>query len=367
MKRSISDFSPVAIVGVGLIGGSLAQAFRRMGDVEIIGISSPATVAAALDQRVIDTGGGYEELERLIPAARTVFLCTPIQRIIEMLPAVGRAARRGALITDVGSTKAEIVEAARSAMPEGVTFLGGHPMAGSEQSGLNASDPFLFQNAMYALTPMDTTPIEELERLAWLVGELGARVVVLEPSVHDRVAAAVSHVPQLLSLALVELVGDRNIEEPAHLQMAAGGFRDMTRIASSPYRMWRDILATNTDAVRDALADLRARLSEMERDLSGQMEDHFASANRTRGAIPKDSKGFLASMFDVLVRCEDKPGVLARITNVLADAGVDIKDIELLKIREGEGGTFRLAFRDSESAAYAVKLLNGAGFSAAAL
>jgi len=360
------DWSTVAIVGVGLIGGSLALALRRAGLAgRVIGVSRPGTIRDAIGMGVIDEGGGYDELERLIAPARVVFLCTPIRRIIELLPPTMAAAAPGTLVTDVGSTKGEIVHAARDARPArlGVTFIGGHPMAGSEQSGVGAADPFLFQNAMYVLTPTAETPEPLVASFAAGLARIGARVIRLAPETHDRVAAAVSHLPQLISLALVELVADRNEEEPAHLQMAAGGFRDMTRIASSPYRMWRDILATNAPEVRAALDAFAGYLGRFARDLE-DMEPHFDRANRTRDAIPRDAKGFLSPPSDVLVRCEDRPGVLARMTAALAEAGINIMDIELLKIREGEGGTFRMAFRDRQAADEAAALLTAAGFPA---
>ena len=361
----MNDNAPfsIAIIGFGLIGGSLALAIRRARpSVRIIGVSSPGTVSEALSQGVIDEGGTYDDIAGLIPPARLVFLCTPIDRILDMLPVVAESASPGAVITDVGSTKARIVEKANEVMPEGVYFIGGHPMAGSEKSGLSAADPFLFQNALYVLTPTPGVPEDVVNGLALLLSETGARVQRLDPVVHDSVAAAVSHLPQLLSLALVEMVGTLNVDEPAHLLMAAGGFRDMTRIASSPYAMWHDILDTNRDAVWQALGMLGERIDAMRDDLDGRMEDHFTRANAIRSAIPTDTKGFLAPLQDVLVHAEDRPGVLAGMVTALAGADVNIKDIELLKIREGEGGTFRLAFSDADIAMRAVEVLKDAGF-----
>jgi len=240
------DWSTVAVVGVGLIGGSLALALKHVGLADrIIGVSRAETIDEALRLGVLDDGGTYDELPALIASARVVFLCTPIRRIIDVLPLVAQSAKPGTLITDVGSTKSEIVRAAASALRPGVAFIGGHPMTGSEQSGVRAADPFLFQNAMYVVTPLPELPDTLVSSFSEGIARIGGRVLRLSPQQHDRVAAAISHLPQLLALALVEMVGDRNHREPAHLQMAAGGFRDMTRIASSPYSVWRDILATN--------------------------------------------------------------------------------------------------------------------------
>jgi prephenate dehydrogenase len=361
---STADFSSIAIVGVGLIGGSLALALRRAGITQrVLGVSSSKTLREAKALGVIDDGGEYDEIADVVANARVVVLCTPISRIIELLPQVAAAVSPGTVVSDVGSTKTAIVACAQSCMPEHSTFIGGHPMAGSEQSGVAASDPFLFQNALYVLTPDQSTPSPLLTSFADGLATTGARVLCLPASAHDSVAAAVSHLPQMLALALVEYVGKRNHDEPAHLQMAAGGFRDMTRIASSPFRMWQDILGTNATEIRAALLGFRDQMDELLADFD-VMEPHFTVANETRATIPKDSKGFLTPLCDVLVGCEDKPGELARMTAALSTVGVNIMDIELLKIREGEGGTFRMAFRDEPTAVSAIGALQTAGFSA---
>jgi prephenate dehydrogenase len=358
------DWSTVAIVGVGLIGGSLALGLKRAGLTDrVVGVSSERTIREARELGVIDDGSGYDEIADAVSKARVVFLCTPIHRIIELLPVVMRSVPSGAVVSDVGSTKAEIVRAAATVTRPDAVFIGGHPMAGSEQSGVGAADPFLFQNAMYVLTPTADTPSPLVASFGDGLARLGARVISLAPDVHDRVAAGVSHLPQLIALSLVEFVGKRNEEEPAHLRMAAGGFRDMTRIASSPFRMWRDILQTNSEEIRHAIGDFRKYLDGVEDDLD-DASGHFENANEIRGTIPRDAKGFISPLSDVLVRVEDRPGMLARMTTAIADAGISIMDIELLKIREGEGGTFRLAFHDSETAARAVDILCRTGFSA---
>jgi Prephenate dehydrogenase len=193
---------------------------------------------------------------------------------------------------------------------------------------------------------------------------------VLDADRHDRLVAAVSHVPQLLSVALVNLVAttedeDEDGDELA-LQLAGGGFRDMTRIATSPFEMWRDVLVGNEDAIHDALSRLRRLLREMrnrliEEDLEA-LEDLFEDARSARDAIPQDSKGFLHPLFDIYVRAPDEPGVIHDFTEHLLEADINIKDIELQTIREGTGGTFRLAFENASDAAAAASVLSEAGY-----
>lgn len=359
-----TDLSTTAIVGVGLIGGSLALALREAGIAKrIVGVSSGRTIEEAHGLGVIDQGWDYGDMAKALRGATAVFLCTPVAHIIDLLPEVARVIEPGTIVSDVGSTKKAIVEQAERCMPGHSLFVGGHPMAGSERRGVSAADPFLFQNALYVLTPNESTPVNARESLAGFLAKTGARVRCLSAETHDSVASAVSHLPQLVALALVEYVGKQNEAETAHLQMAAGGFRDMTRIASSPYEMWRDILATNTTEIRNALAGFGDCLAAIQADLR-DLEPHFRSANEVRHAIPTDAKGFLSPLCDVLVRCEDKPGELARMTAALSAEKLNIMDIELLKIREGEGGTFRMAFRDSQTANKAVHILATVGFTA---
>ncbi len=359
-------YNTIVIVGIGLIGGSLGQAFRRRHPgARIIGVSSPGAIATALETGTITEGVGYEELESAVRDADLVLLCTPIHRIQGLITTLAPMLRPGVVVSDVGSTKREIVRHAEETFPAGVHFIGGHPMAGSEKRGVEAADPFLFQNAMYVLCPAAGVPDEVVARFGTFLGGTGATVITLDAALHDRIAAAVSHLPQLLAVALVEFVGEQNGPEAPYLRLAAGGFRDMTRIASSPYGMWADIFSTNDDAVREAIDAFIERLHRL-RDRVGDplLAGNFEVANLARSCIPQDSKGFMAPLFEILVVVEDKPGVIAHIAVMLADAGINIKDIEILKVREGEGGTLRLAFEKENVAARAIELLGNAGYHA---
>ena len=358
------NIQTIAVIGVGLIGGSLGLAFKRLGiGGRIVGISRKETLEEALRLGAIDEGVSYDQSPDVLKAADATFLCTPIHRILELLPNIAKFAKQGAIVTDVGSTKTEIVALAEQIFPPDVHFIGGHPMAGSESRGVQAADPFLFQNAIYVLTPSRGTPLESVERLMNLVERLGARVAVMDASAHDRIAAAVSHLPQMMAVALMGVVGKLSEENPLFLRMAAGGFRDMTRIASSPYEIWKDICRTNAgpiaaaiDAYIDGLKALKMRIADE------ALAEDFRFANVTRGIIPRDSKGFLRPLYDVLVVVEDRPGMIAEISVPLAEAAVNIKDIEVLKVREDEGGTLRLAFGTEQEARRAVDLLEGKGF-----
>jgi len=362
-------YSTISIVGLGLIGGSLALALRRSGfPGRILGVSRPETCAEASRLGAVDESFGYEEIVEAASRSDLVVLASPIGVILEHLKALGASGAKlapGLVVTDVGSTKREINRMARESLPPRALFIGGHPLAGSEQRGLGAADPFLFQNAYYVLTPLPDVPLDAVTRLASLLGATGARVVVLSAEDHDRVAATISHLPQLLAVSLVRFLDDLGDNREHGLHLAAGGFRDMTRIASSPFSVWRDILATNKDVVSRVLDRFLDRTRRALEDLEpGALEKEFGSAAATRGEIPRDTKGFLHRLWDVLVVVEDRPGMIAEIAAPLAARGINIKDIEVLKVREGEAGTLRLAFSSQDEARAAIAELGSAGIEA---
>ncbi len=365
-ERRSETVDNIAIIGVGLIGGSLGLAFKRFGiSRSIIGISREETLKLAADIGAIDDGYPYSQLAEGVAMADVVFLCTPIARILKLVREVISCASPGTIVTDVGSTKSEITAAARSSLKDNVYFIGGHPMAGSERRGVGAADPFLFQNAIYVLTPSESVPEAKLKHLTDIVDGIGARVVVIDPELHDRIAAAVSHLPQMISVALVNMAGKLGEDEPLFLKMAAGGFRDMTRIASSPYQIWKDICQTNTERIAEFIDLYTESISEIKNHLQrGGLEEDFDYGNRVRGSIPKDSKGFISSLQEILVVVEDKPGVIAKISGALAAEKINIKDIEVLKVRENEGGTLRLAFDSRSTASRAIEIIRKAGYEA---
>ncbi len=362
-------YHTVAVVGVGQIGGSLALALRRGGHRgRIVGVSREETLREARSLGIVDEGVPYDGMEAALVEADLLVLAGPISVIMDHLQTVGRLGeklRPGLVVTDVGSTKRAVLHAATTHLPGHVHFVGGHPLAGSEQWGVAAADPFLFQNAYYVLTPAPATPEHETRRLGEFLGTTGARVMVLDAEAHDRIAATISHVPQLLAVSLVQFLESLGESREHGMRLAAGGFRDMTRIASSSYAVWRDIIETNRDVIGDLLDEFLEGTRAALRGLDDRrLERLFASASRTRAAIPRDTKGFLSRLWDVLVVVEDRPGVIVGICGPLAEKGINVMDIEVLKVREGEGGTLRLAFRTRAFAELAIAALIADGYSA---
>lgn len=358
-------FKTITIMGVGLIGGSLGLALKRKKfKGKIIGIDEPHVLENALKRKAIDEGISIINLKEGLKHADLVFLCTPITDIMNLLKTIGKYVKSGALITDVGSIKRQIVETANFHLPSNCSFVGGHPMAGSEYRGVHAADPFLFENTSYVLTP--SRPVDESKRQA--LGELleciGAKVLLLQPKLHDEIAGAVSHLPQMAAVALMNLVAKKQNESPHFLKMAAGGFRDMTRIASSPFGIWEDICDTNADMITDFMDAYINELENLKTIITDthKLESYFHDAAKNRLSIPTDTKGFLNPQYEISVSVEDKPGIIAEIAVTLANEQINIKDIEVLKIREDEGGTIRLAFATEAEQTQAIELLQKHGF-----
>jgi prephenate dehydrogenase len=266
----------IAIAGVGLIGGSFGLALRAAGFRGLLlGVSSPATLEAALARGAIDRGATLEEAASL---ADVLYLAQPISRILDTLEALRPLARPGMLITDAGSTKQAIVDKARACLDQAL-FLGGHPMAGKEARGVEAAESTLFANRPYLLTPASEevrhAPIT-LEFTA-LLEAAGARTRWLSATEHDRLVAAASHAPQLLSTALAATLAAR--PDAAAVAATAGpGLHDMTRLALSSYEIWQDILATNPVEIAAALEQVELRLADLRRRLaSATLQPDFAA------------------------------------------------------------------------------------------
>ena len=259
----------IAIVGVGLIGGSFALALRAAGyKGPILGVSRPATLTKAIERGVIDQGG---TLADIVPQADLVFLSQPIGAILETIDQLAPLLKPGTLVTDAGSTKKLIVERAAQ-LPR---FVGGHPLAGKESQGVESADAQLFAGRPWILTS-DPGP----EFVQWLQ-LIGARIVYLSPDEHDAQVALSSHLPQLLSTALASMLDGR-----VTTSTAGPGLESMTRLALSSHHLWRDILATNQSAIAAALAEFAATLDEVRAELQrGELESRFVKARELASAI----------------------------------------------------------------------------------
>lgn len=349
----------VVISGLGLMGGSLALALSRFGnDIQIWGYDQDNVLNSALNMKAI-----HQKL-KVWPEdcadADIVFLATPVEVINQQLRELSTVVSEKTIVTDLGSTKSQVMSIAENA-GLGDRFVGGHPLTGSEKRGLDAANPLLYENAIYVLTTRSGEKQDIPKKLLDVLGILKARVLHLKAQDHDRIVAYISHLPQLISIAMMNLVGGKNDTDALYLKLAAGGFRDLTRIASSPYSMWKDIVSTNVPNIRDALKEMVQLLERYGEDFS-ILENAFEKANAYKRTVPADHKGFISPLVDVVVTVRDQVGVIANISNALFRNKIDIRDIELIKMREGEGGIFRLSFSNKPEAEQAIRILNEAGY-----
>ncbi|WP_420637890.1 prephenate dehydrogenase/arogenate dehydrogenase family protein [Candidatus Poriferisocius sp.] len=327
--------SRAAIVGTGLIGGSIGLALRERGWWVVGTDQDEAAAHEALRRGALDAVG-------VAPEADITFVATPVGSVATE---VRRALATGhGVVTDVGGVKAPIVAAV-----DDRRFVGGHPMAGSEQEGVAGARADLFQNAVWVLTPTDQTDDGTLVRIRSVVASLGADVVSLPPDRHDALVAVVSHVPHLTAATLMALADERSEEHRTMLRLAAGGFRDMTRIASGHPGIWPDICRENADAICAvldrfiaALGEVRALVAEGDRPgLLGLLEQ----AREARAHLPYGMDRDV-SLAEVRIPVFDRPGELARITSLTTDISVNIYDLEIAHSVEGGQGVAIVVVND---------------------
>lgn len=335
-------FDTVAVIGVGLIGGSLASALRALPEPpRVLGVDADAeSIETALEEAVIDEGaeaGDAESVDALLASAGLVVIATPVHAAEGWLRRLAALGFEG-IVTDVASTKAAVVRAARAVLPPSACFIGGHPMAGSERSGVAAADPELFRGAHYVLTPADDTDAEAYRRLHQLLTSVGARVIALDPDAHDEAVAAISHVPHVAASALANLASDRARGGSDVLRLAAGGFKDMTRIAAGSPDLWTGICLDNRDAVVRGLAELGAQLEDFAaRVARGDREGvrgWLASAADVRRSLPARWVPASERLRELTVSMTDRPGAVSAITQAAARAGCNIEDIGIDHLTE---------------------------------
>jgi prephenate dehydrogenase len=259
----------ITIIGCGLIGGSMALALkRRQPGYSIACLDLPERIPAIREAGVADQVGTLEDLSGHVPQSALVVIGTPVQSVLGIIERLRPFLCADTIVTDVGSTKNKIMSEAQKLLPPGVHFIGGHPMAGSEHSGVEAADPLLFSDRVYALCPYPDTPPDALISLMGLVENLLAIPITLDPEEHDRIMAMVSHLPQLISVALMQAARAGDAEHAMLDKLAGRGFLDMTRLAASDYGMWKGILATNQDAIRQAVDRFNKSLSMLNGGMS---------------------------------------------------------------------------------------------------
>ncbi|GGH24409.1 prephenate dehydrogenase [Paenibacillus segetis] len=340
----------VAIFGVGLIGGSLALCLKGKPGITVIGHSHrPESMTRIMERGVVDAA--TLSMEEAACDADFIFLCVPVGNLESYLKQLTQLPlKQGCIITDVGSTKAAVASCAQGFSHPGVHFIGGHPMAGSERSGVDAATSLLFENAFYVLTPSPEVPEEAYVRLEQLLTYTRAQIVRVEPMLHDEIVGAISHLPHIIAVALVNQVRDYNENNELYRMLAAGGFRDITRIASSDPIIWRDILLSNRDVLLSLLRDWNQEVGGFISMLEGMdgpgIEKAFEKANLFRSELPERRKGAITSLFDIYIDVPDHPGIIGQIATELGVRKINLSNIQIIESREDVPGVMRLSFRN---------------------
>lgn len=321
----------VTIMGTGLIGGSVGLALRADGWHVSADDTDPAVAERAIVLGAADAVGVDPDCDLVVVAGPVGVIPALVQRAL---------AETDAVVTDVGSTKAQICTAI-----DDPRFIGGHPMAGSEQDGIDGARGDLFQGAMWVLTPTDHTHDASFAMVAGVVRSLGAEVIALAPNVHDRLVAQVSHVPHLTAAALMTLANESSVEHRALLRLAAGGFRDMTRISAGRPSIWPDICVANRDAIVDGLDGLIHRLTDVRgKVLAGDRQGLLDVLTKARHARINLPTGFRVAdeVAEVAVPIPDRPGEIAAIATLASELDVNILDLDITHSGEGRRGVMLL-------------------------
>ena len=339
-------------IGLGLIGGSIARGIKRACPTARIMayMRTRAKLEQAKEDGIVDVildGIGEPLLECDI-----IFLCTPVEYNAQYLTQIRPFLKPGALITDVGSTKEDIHRVVTTLHMEEF-FVGGHPMAGSEKTGYENSTDHLLENAYYIVTPTAKTKQEDADRLVEIARSIGSIPIVLDYHEHDRIVAAISHLPHLIASSLVNLVKDSDNQSELMKRLAAGGFKDITRIASSSPEMWEQICMTNrqnlAEMLRRYIASLSETLAQIEHANGQAIYQLFDSSRTYRSSFSEKSKGALTPDYSFTVDIVDEVGSISTLSVILASKGISIRNIGINHNREHGEGALRISFYDKDS------------------
>ncbi|GIN60747.1 prephenate dehydrogenase [Robertmurraya siralis] len=353
MKAGVPLKGRVFIIGLGLIGGSLALCIKaEHPKAKIIGydINKKQTRLAAM-LGVVDEVA--EEIETGAAEADLILIATPVKKIETMIEQLCHLSlKQGVIISDAGSTKVEIVKKAACLRDKGYTFVGGHPMAGSHKSGVQAAKSILFENAFYLLTPETDTDPEALESLKmWLKGTK-ARFLQVHPAEHDYLTGVISHFPHVIAASLVHQAERTSRTQSLVTRLAAGGFRDITRIASSSPHMWKDISLHNKDVLLQLFTDWQEEMARVANMLRAENEEallqYFSRAKQFRDEMPVKEKGAIPAFYDLFVDVPDYPGVISEITGYLAKENINLTNIRIRETREEVYGILVISFQTEE-------------------
>ena len=353
----------VYIAGLGLIGASMALGIKRdYPEYEILGYNRSQTSRdIALERGMIDRA--TDDFASFAPLADIIILTLPIKQTIAFIQELaGLNLKEGVIISDAGSTKSDIVDAAEKYLAgKSVRFVGAHPMAGSHKTGAASADVNLFENAYYIFTPSSLTTPETLSEMKDLLSGLHARFIEIDPKEHDRVTSQISHFPHILASSLMEQTAIYAQEHEMTRRFTAGGFRDMTRIAESEPGMWTSILLSNRETILERIEDFKKRLDEIGQAISKGEEEQiwnfFNQAREQRQAMEIHKRGGVDSSYDLYVDVPDEEDVILRILELLR--GTSLVNIHINEEnREDVHGILQISFKNAQDLERAERLIS---------
>ncbi|MFC3038923.1 prephenate dehydrogenase [Virgibacillus xinjiangensis] len=356
----------ILISGLGLIGGSLAKSIKASGNHRLIGYDvSEATLTYAVENGIIDEAA--TSFEEAAQESDIIILAAPISETIELMKKLDNLPlQEGIIVSDVASVKGSILEEANKLTNKSITFIGGHPMAGSHKKGIEAAKEHLFENAIYVLTPASGCKGDKVEELKHVLEGTKSNFITLQPSEHDEMTGVVSHFPHLIASSLVQQAKKWADTHSFLPNLAAGGFRDITRIASSNPKMWQDIFYHNQSKMSQLLDEWIKEMSHLkelvEQNHKEQMITYLEQAKTYRDGLEKSEKGAIPAFYDLYVDIQDRPGALASVVQLLAGEEISIKNIQILEIREGITGALLLSLPSEELQKKSYQLLGRNGY-----
>lgn len=351
----------IGILGFGLIGGSIAGALKSKTDIEIVAYSR--SEQPLIDGKKCGILSEYSTTDLgIFKGCRFIFVCTPVDLIPEYVKKLSDEIGKDCIFTDVGSTKYEIYK--QMEQLEDIKFIAGHPMAGSEKTGFSAANEHLYENAYYIIAPNKNITDSELNEFTELVQTMGALPLGIDPKHHDFVVAAISHVPHIIASALVNTVKELDDEKQLMHTVAAGGFKDITRIASSGPEIWSSICFENKEEILKVMDAFEHTMSVYRNDIADNNKKDlyglFETAKNYRDTFtPKRSNDNYHSL---LVDIEDVQGILAKIVTLLSNSGADIKNIGIVNSREYSDGVLQIVFAKKEDMEKSAGLLKAEGY-----
>lgn len=346
-------------IGLGLIGGSIAKALRlAFPECTIIAYDISDSALQAAKENVVDHV--YNNVDNAFSDCDIIFLCTPVDYNAQYLNQIKQIKKASCIITDVGSVKKTIHDVVDK-LSLGDCFIGGHPMAGSEHSGYAASRAGLLENAYYILTPGSLVSYANVEKMQNLIKAIGSIPIVMTQEKHDKVTAAISHLPHMAAYALVNLIEKSDDEDETMKMIAAGGFKDITRIASSSAIMWQQICGENKEQLLSFMDDYIKSLTSLRTEIANEnasyLLDYFKDAKDYRDSFDDVISGPIKRSYRVAVSIPDEAGIIAKISSMFAKDGINLKNMGIVHNREFEEGVLRIEFYDEASLKRAISIL----------